>query len=350
MAALDIAALEAEARSRLDPVVYDYVAGGAGEEWTLRANERAFQPYSLAPRVLRGTGPPDLTGGLLGQAMAMPLVIAPTAFHRLAHADGESGTAWAATQAGIPMILSLAATETIEAVAAASGVCPWFQLYIQPDLGFTEHLVRRAEAAGCPALVVTVDSPAFGRRRRDAVHGFTDLPPGFACEMMREGPGLPPRQIAFSPTLSWREIGWLRERTDLPILLKGIMHPQDARIAIEHGVDGVYVSNHGGRQLDGVAPTLRLLPAIADEVAGRVPILLDGGIRRGTDILKALALGADVVAIGRPVIWALAAGGAAGVAALLEALRDDLAHGLTLCGCASPADLDPSMLLREGFA
>ncbi|WP_206244265.1 alpha-hydroxy acid oxidase [Novosphingobium terrae] len=348
MGALDIAALEAEARSRLDPAVYDYVAGGAGEEWTLQANERAYQAYSLAPRVLRGTGPPDLTGGLLGQAMSMPLVIAPTAFHRLAHADGESGTAWAAAQAGIPMILSLAATEAIEAVAQAAGICPWFQLYIQPDLGFTETLIRRAEAAGCPALVVTVDSPAFGRRKRDQVHGFTDLPSGFACENMREAPGLPPRQIAFSPALSWHEIDWLRARTGLPILLKGIMHPRDARLAIEHGVDGIYVSNHGGRQLDGTAPTLSLLPAIAGEVAGQVPIFFDGGIRRGTDILKALALGADVVAIGRPVIWGLAAGGAAGVAALLEAFRDDLAHSLLLSGCGSPADLDPSMLLREG--
>lgn len=350
MAMLDIAALEAEARSRLDPAVYDYIAGGAGEEWTLQANESAFRAYSLAPRVLRGAGPPDLTGGLLGQAMSMPLVIAPTAFHRLAHADGESGTACAAAQAGIPMILSLAATEAIEAVTAASGICPWFQLYIQPDLAFTEHLIRRAEAAGCPALVVTVDSPAFGRRRRDLAHGFTDLPPGFACENMREGPGQPPRQIAFSPALSWHEIDWLRQRTHLPILLKGIMHPQDARIAIEHGVDGIYVSNHGGRQLDGVAPTLNLLPAIAQEVAGQIPILFDGGVRRGTDILKALALGADVVAIGRPVIWALATGGASAVAALLEAFRDDLAHALMLCGCASPADLDPSILLREGPA
>ncbi|WP_068079540.1 alpha-hydroxy acid oxidase [Novosphingobium rosa] len=350
MAALDIAALEAQARGRLDPAIYDYVAGGAGEEWTLQANERAYRAYSLAPRVLRGAGVPDLTGGLLGQPMSMPLVIAPTAFHRLAHADGESGTAWAAAKAGIPMILSLAATEAIEAVAVASGVCPWFQLYIQPDLGLTETLIRRAEAAGCPALVVTVDSPVFGRRKRDQVHDFTDLPSGFACENMREAPGAPPRQIAFSPTLSWHDIEWLRARTGLPILLKGIMHPHDARLAIEHGVDGIYVSNHGGRQLDGVAPTLSLLPAIAQEVAGQVPIVFDGGIRRAADIVKALALGADVVAIGRPVIWALAAGGAAGVAALLDALQDDLRHTLTLCGCGSPADLDPSLLLREAWS
>jgi 4-hydroxymandelate oxidase len=226
----------------------------------------------------------------------------------------------------------------------------WFQLYIQPDLGFTEVVVRRAEAAGCTALVVTVDSPAFGRRERDLRHGFHDLPDGMCCECMREpldgGRWGQPRDFVFSPDVSWDQIDWLRATTRLPIALKGVVHPDDAKLALQHGVDTLLVSNHGGRQLDTVPATIDLLPAIADAVGGRVPLVLDGGIRRGTDVVKALALGATAVAIGRPVIWGLAVDGEAGVARVLEMLRAEVERALTLCGCGSAHDVSRDLVRR----
>jgi 4-hydroxymandelate oxidase len=248
------------------------------------------------------------------------------------------------------MIAAMASTMSIQDVAAAAaGVAGgaernlWFQLYIQPDLGFTEAIVHRAEAAGCSALVVTVDSPRFGRRERDLRNGFHDLPPGMCCENMREprsggGKGRP-RELVFSPELSWEHIDWLRKTTTLKIALKGIMHPEDARLALARGVDALFVSNHGGRQLDTVPATIELLPPIAEAVGGRISLLIDGGIRRGTDVVKALALGASAVAIGRPVLWGLAAGGEEGVARVLELIRAELDSALALCGCGSLHDL-----------
>jgi 4-hydroxymandelate oxidase len=335
--------LERKARERLDPAVYDFFAGGADEEHTLRANEAAFAQIGLVPRVLTGAGRPRLEVSLLGSRASMPVLIAPTAFHRLAHPDGERATARAAAAAGTVMIASMAATVAIEEiVAAAPGA--WFQLSIQPDLAFTAAVVRRAEAAGCAALVVTVDSPAFGNRERDLLHGFDDLPAGLCCENMRERPGVPPRRFQFSPDLSWEQVEWLRAATSLPIALKGVMHPQDARLAVSVGVDALVVSNHGGRQLDTVPATIDLLPAIADAVAGDVPLLLDGGVRRGTDVVKACALGASAVALGRPVLWGLAADGERGVLAVLELLRAELERALVLCGLGTPADADRELL------
>src|SRR5688572_16441667 len=282
MQALSLRELEQQARERLDPAVYDYFAGGADDEVTLRANEAAFARIGLVPRVLRGAGQPELTVTLLGCRASMPIVIAPTAFHRLAHPEGERATARAAAAAGTIMIASMASTVAVEEVAAAAregagGEAPhlWFQLYVQPDLGFTEAIVRRAEAARCTALVVTVDSPAFGRRERDLRNGFLDLPPELCCENLRE-PGADgalgrPRSIAFSPDLSWEHLDWLRQVTPLPIALKGVVHPADARLAVERGVDALLVSNHGGRQLDTVPAAIDLLPAIADAVGGSVP-------------------------------------------------------------------------------
>jgi len=353
--ALSLRELEFEARKRLDPVVYDFVAGGAEDEVTLWANDAAFAHISLVPRVLCGKRAPELATILLGRPATMPVLIAPTAFHRLAHPDGECATARAAAAAGVIMIASMASTVAIEEVAAAAraraagaGPSLWFQLYIQPDLGFTEAIIRRAEAAECNTLVVSVDSPTFGRRERDERSGFHDLPPGLWCENLREpsarGKPVRPRDIVFSPELSWQHIEWLRKTTELKIVLKGVMHPADARLAVEAGVDALIVSNHGGRQLDTVPPAIDLLPAIRDAVTGRIPLLVDGGVRRGTDIVKALALGATAVAIGRPVFWGLALAGEEGVIRVLEMLRSELVRALTLCGCGSTDDVSPDLL------
>ncbi len=338
-AVVSIRDLESRARARLDPAVYDFFAGGAGEEVTLRENEAAFGRLGLVPRVLRGGGDRELDVEVLDQVMPMPVVVAPTAFHRLAHPDGELATARAAAAAGVTMVVSMAATVAVERIAEAGGDL-WFQLYVQPDRGFTEAVMRRAEAAGCRALVVTVDAPVHGKRERDLRNGFLDLPPGLACVHM-EG-----RPIAFSADLAWGHLDWLRRVTSLPILLKGVVHPGDARLAVQAGVDGLVVSNHGGRQLDSIPAAVDLLAPVASAVEGRVPVLLDGGVRRGTDVLKALALGADAVGVGRPVLWGLAADGQAGVTAVLDLLRDELDAALALCGHESVRDVGPDLVRR----
>jgi len=327
---------EAAARARLDPVHYDYFASGAQDEITVAANESAFRRRTLIPRVLRGLEPPRLETAVLGRRESMPVLIAPTAFHRLACADGEVATGRAAADADVTMIAAMLSNVTIEEIAA-TGANLWFQLYIQPDLAFTESLVRRAEAAGCRALVVTVDSPALGRNERGDRNDFHDLPPDLICANM--GGAGHVRQVVLSPEISWWHLDWLREITSLPILLKGLLHPADARIAVDRGVDGLIVSNHGGRQLDTTPATLDRLPVIAEAVTGRVPLLLDGGVRRGTDVAKALAMGAQAVAIGRPVLWGLAVAGQAGVARVLELLRTELVNALTLLGVGTPAEL-----------
>jgi 4-hydroxymandelate oxidase len=234
------------------------------------------------------------------------------------------------------MAAAMLSTVTVEEIAA-TGAKLWFQLYLQPDLGFTESLVRRAEAAGCQALVVTVDSPALGRNERGDRNDFHDLPPGITCANM--GGAGHVRQVVLSPEISWTHLGWLRGVTRLPILLKGVLHPADARLAVDAGVDGLIVSNHGGRQLDTTPASLDRLPLIADAVDGRLPLLLDGGVRRGTDVAKAIALGAHAVGIGRPVLWGLAVAGEAGVRQVLDLLRTELTNALTLLGVAAPAEL-----------
>ncbi|MFG1997734.1 alpha-hydroxy acid oxidase [Spirillospora sp. NPDC048911] len=340
---------EALARERLDPAHYDYFAGGAGDEVTLRANEAAFGRLALLPRVLRGAGKLRSDVTVLGHRAATPVLVAPTAFHRLADPEGERATARAAAAAETIMIVSMASTVAVEEVAAAAPEAAlWFQLYIQPDLAFTEAIVRRAEAAGCRALVVTADSPVHGVRERELRHGFDDLPDGMCCENLRDvnGDG-GVRPIVMSPSISWDHLDWLRRITALPIVLKGILRPEDARAAISHGAAAVIVSNHGGRQLDTVPATIELLPEIVAEVRGAVPVLLDGGVRRGTDVLKALALGASAVAIGRPVVWGLAADGERGARRVLELLRAEVEQALTLCGCASVDDLEPGMVRRS---
>jgi len=341
----------------LEPAHRDFVEGGAGDERTLRANALAFEGARLLPRVLRGVGPRDLTTSLLGDVLSMPVLVAPTAFHRLAHPDGETATARGVAAAGTVMVVSMAATRTLEDVAASfedarAGSAPgalWFQLYPQPDAAFTAALVRRAESAGCRALVVTVDSPVLGRRERDLRNGFLDLPPGLACENLRDPTGRV-RSIAMDDTLDWDRIARLRDATRLPVVLKGVLHPADAALAVECGADAVWVSNHGGRQLDGVPATLTALPAVVDAVGGRVPVILDGGVRRGVDALVAMALGADAVAVGRPVVWGLAAGGEGGVRAVLDLLRAELDTACALAGVRRPADATPDLIAPDLIA
>ena len=342
--------VEALAAARLNPVHLDYFAGGAEDETTLRANEAAFARTRLLPRIMCGADEPALSTTLLGAPASMPVLIAPTAFHKLADPEGEAATARAAAAAGVIMIAAMASTVAIEEVAAAARKVAeprlWFQLYLQPDRGVTEALVRRAEDAGCRALVVTVDSPALGHSDRNDRNGFHDLPPGMVCENLRDLRGGEPghvRQIVMSPALSWSDLAWLRTITDLPVVLKGVLHPADARRASREGFDGIIVSNHGGRQLDGVPATLDALPAVV-EAADGLTVLLDGGIRRGTDVVKALALGAHAVAVGRPIVWGLAAAGEPGVRRVLELLATELAHTLTLCGYASPAEVSRDLI------
>jgi 4-hydroxymandelate oxidase len=335
-ALLNLRDFEDAARVALDPVYFDYFASGAQDEVTVGANEAAFRSRTLIPRVLRGLQPSSLETVLFGQTAAMPVLLAPTAFHRLAHPDGEVATARAAAAAGVIMTAAMLSTVTIEEIAA-TGAKLWFQLYFQPDLGFTESLVRRAEAAGCGALVLTVDSPTLGRNERGDRNDFHDLPPGIFCANM--GGAGHVRSVVLSPEITWQHVEWLRAKSSLPILLKGVLHPADARIALDHGVDGIIVSNHGGRQLDTTPATLDRLPVIADAVEGRIPLLLDGGVRRGTDVAKALAMGATAVAIGRPALWGLAAAGQDGVTQVLDLMRKELTNVLTLMGVETPRQL-----------
>jgi 4-hydroxymandelate oxidase len=343
---------EIAAELALDPVYYDYIAGGARDEITVRANEAAFAGLCLLPRVLRGREKRELDVTLFGSRSSMPILVSPTAFHKLVHPEGELATARAAAAAGTIMITSMASTVAVEHVAAAARSVAadpalWFQLYIQPDLEVTESLVARATAAGCQALVVTVDSAVLGANERNRRNGFHDLPQGLACENLRDLRNGEPghvRQIVMSSELSWEHVDWLRASTSLPILLKGVLHPEDARLALRHGVDGLLLSNHGGRQLDTVPATVELLPEMVDAVGGRIPVLLDGGVRRGTDVAKAVALGAAAVGIGRPIVWGLAADGERGVRGVLELLREEFDDTLALCGAGRPRDLTPDLV------
>ncbi|GAA4545694.1 alpha-hydroxy acid oxidase [Amycolatopsis samaneae] len=340
---------ERAARDRLDPVHHDYFAGGAQDEHTVRANESAFAAINLVPRVLRGAEPPSLEVNLLGCSATMPVLLAPTAFHRLAHPEAELATARAAAAAGVIMTVAMLSTVAVERIAEEAravlgGADPglWFQLYPQPDEELTRALVRRAESAGCRALVVTVDSAALGRHERNDRNDFHQLPDHVQCENLRGLGGSDSgdvRRVTLSPEISWRHIEKLREMTRMPIVLKGVLHPADARLAVEGGVDAIFVSNHGGRQLDTTPASITQLPLLAEEVGGRVPLLLDGGVRRGTDVVKALALGADAVALGRPIVWGLAADGADGVAKVLGLMRSELDNALALCGVATPKEI-----------
>ncbi len=338
---------ETQASRTLDANALAYFNGGTADEITLHENQQAWQRLRLAPRVLQ-----PLAGGhtrvpLLGRMLAHPILIAPMAHQRLAHPHGELATALAAAAQGAGLVLSTQASTPMEDVARLvlgdTDRGPlWFQLYLQSDRGFTRELVQRAEAAGYEALVLTVDAPVSGVRDRERRAGFA-LPPGVSAVNL-QGQHTPPAAVlqpgqsalfddllTHAPT--WDDVAWLRSITQLPVLLKGITHPLDARLALEHGAAGVIVSNHGGRTLDTLPPTAELLPDVVQALDGALPVLVDGGIRRGTDVLKAMALGASAVLVGRPIVHGLANAGAQGVAHVLRLLRDELEIAMALCGC-----------------
>ena len=343
------------AGSRLDKMIFDYYAGGANDEITLHDNHAAYDDIKLQYRVLQGVEGCDMRTTLFGQPLSMPLMVAPMGFQSMAHSEGELATRRACASAETLMILSTASNFALEDVAAAAPESPfWFQLYLMKDEGLNREIVERAKAAGCKAFVLTVDTPTLGHRERDARNRF-QLPDGLTIKNLEktvndrfpeaEGSGLMAfTQAMFKLSLSWDDVAWLAEATDLPVLIKGVAHPEDARIACDNGVDGIFVSNHGGRQLDTAPATIATLPGIVAAVDGRMPVLIDGGIRRGTDIVKALALGADAVAIGRPVLWGLSVNGQAGVEHVLQMVRSEFETAMMLCGCQSLADISAELI------
>jgi isopentenyl diphosphate isomerase/L-lactate dehydrogenase-like FMN-dependent dehydrogenase len=329
---------QAEAEKRLDPGAFGYYAGGAGDEATLRDNVAAYGRWQLRPRVLVDVGGCTTATTVLGHELSVPLIVAPVAFQRVAHPDGEVGMARAAAAVGTVMCLSTMATSSPHDVAA-TGVQRWFQLYVFRDEGITRELVAQARAAGFTALVLTVDTPVLGRRERDRRTGFT-IPDDIVVASIGAGGLTPVETFALvSPSITWRDVERLAAEAELPVIVKGILTAEDARLACEHGAAGIVVSNHGGRQLDGVAATIDALPEVAEAVEGRSEVLLDGGIRRGTDVVKALALGARAVLAGRAPLWGLAVRGERGALAVLELLRDEIHLALQLVGCASPAEV-----------
>jgi 4-hydroxymandelate oxidase len=345
---VNVAEFELAARERLDRSVYDYYAGGAEDEITVRANREAFQRLRLSYRVLRDVSRVDLSTSLLGTPLSMPVILAPTALHRMAHEEGEKATARAAASAGALMTLSTVSSVPLEEVAAAApSGARWFQLYCFDDPADTAALVERAHRAGYRALVLTVDAPILGRRERDVRNRF-EVPAGLAAHPPRvpraASAQWPLSSLIGQPSLDWSAVSWLRSLSPLPLVLKGIVRADDAERGIAEGAAGIWVSNHGGRQLDTSIPTADALEAVVRAVAGRVPVIVDGGVRRGTDVVKALALGASAAAIGRPQLWGLAAAGQDGVARVLSTLREELALAMALCGCADLSRIDRSLV------
>jgi isopentenyl diphosphate isomerase/L-lactate dehydrogenase-like FMN-dependent dehydrogenase len=330
---------------RLDPGAFDYVVGGANDEWTLRENRAAFERWILRPRMLVDISHVTTATTVLGIKSSMPLFVAPTAFQRTVHPDGELAMARGAAAVGVPMCLSTFATATIEEVAEAAPDAPrLFQLYWSSDRGFVRDVVERAEAAGFGAVVLTVDLPRLGRRERDLRTRFEvpeELPVPTFLALAEAARAVSPEDISWAvdDKLTWRDLEWLRSVSSLPLVVKGILTAEDALLAAEAGAEGVVVSNHGGRQLDGVAASLDALPEVVEAVGERTVVLMDSGIRRGTDVVKALALGAQAVLAGRAPLWGLAVGGAGGVQHVLELLRDEIELALALCGCTSPGEV-----------
>jgi isopentenyl diphosphate isomerase/L-lactate dehydrogenase-like FMN-dependent dehydrogenase len=342
---LNVWEYERAAEERLEPGAFGYFAGGANDEWTLRENVAAFTRWVLRPRVLVDVSETTPRTTVLATEISLPVLVAPTAFQRMAHPDGETATARGAAAAGTIMCLSTIATATIEEVAAAApDGARWFQLYWSPDRGIVRDIVARAEANGYGAIVLTVDLPVGGRRERDLRTGFevpAEVPvPAFVAQAER-AENVSPTQIGqvVDKSVTWRDLEWLRGLSPLPLVIKGVLTAEDGLLACEAGADAIVVSNHGGRQLDGVSASLDALPAVVEAVDGRAEVLMDGGIRRGTDVVKALALGARGVLAGRAPLWGLAVGGADGVQRVLDLLREEVALALALCGCASPAQV-----------
>jgi 4-hydroxymandelate oxidase len=349
--AVNVSELEPLARARLTERAYAYLAGGSGDEHTLRWNVDAWARIRLAPHFLVDVGATDTRLHLLSHDLAAPILLAPTAAHRLFHPDGEVETVRGAAAADTLYIQSTLATVGVAEVGAAATGPWWFQLYIQRDRGFTGELLARAEDAGASAVVLTVDLPVLGARDTDRRHGF-ELPDGLEYANLvgldATSDELPPARRVYNtridPTITWADLDWLRSVARVPLLVKGVLRPDDAVRALDHGVDGLVVSNHGARNLDTVPATADALPRVAEALDGRVPVLVDGGIRRGTDVAKALMLGATAVLVGRPYVWGLAVDGADGVKLTVDMLRTELEMAMCLLGAPTLADLTDDLL------
>jgi isopentenyl diphosphate isomerase/L-lactate dehydrogenase-like FMN-dependent dehydrogenase len=333
--AINLLELEMKARESLPQTAYDYCASGANDEITLRENRLAYERITLLPRMLVDVSERHMGTTALGEPVSMPILIAPTAFQGLAHPEGEVATVKAAGAAKTLMTLSTGSTFSIEEVMAVATGPVWFQLYLFKDRAISASLVKRAEVAGCKAIVFTVDVPLLGRRERDVRNQFK-LPDGLA----------PYIASLLDPALTWKDIEWLTGITKLPVLVKGILRSDDALLAVNHGASGVIVSNHGARQLDTTPATISILPEIVEAVGGQVEVYVDGGIRRGTDVLKAIACGARAVFIGRPVLWGLASGAEAGVRYVLEMLRQEFDLAMALSGCPTLSSITRDLIRR----
>ena len=359
--------LEEQARQKLSAEAFGYVAGGAGGEETMRANRAAFERWQIVPRMLRNVGERDSRVNVLGATLPAPLMLAPIGVQSIVHPEAEVAVARAAASLGVPFILSTASSKTMEEVAQAAdaaGSAPrWYQLYWGRDPELTASFLARAERAGYGAIVVTLDTPLLSWRERDIAYAYLPFLQGegianyLSDPVFRASLPQPPEenpqaavmrfvQVFSNPTLTWDDVAFLRAHTKLPLLLKGILHPDDARKALDAGAAGIIVSNHGGRQVDGAIPALDALPGIVAAVAGRAPVLFDSGIRRGADIFRAVALGAQATLLGRPYIWGLALGGEAGVRDVLLNTLADFDLTLALSGYTSCAQLTPDVLRR----
>ncbi|MFJ9498237.1 alpha-hydroxy-acid oxidizing protein [Brevibacillus centrosporus] len=352
---------EQKARELLPAGPFDYIAGGSGAEETLVSNRAAFGKWAIVPRMLRDVSKRTLGIELFGQQLKTPVLLAPVGMQAIANEEGELATARAAAAAGVPMVVSTVSAHTLEQIAETMGDAPrWFQLYWSNDREVCASMVKRAEAAGYSAIVLTVDTIMLGWKRRDFRNGYSPLREGRGLANYVSDPVFCSRlsevntenaveevlRNIYHPTLNWDDIDYLRQHTKLPILVKGILHPDDAKLAVERGVDGIIVSNHGGRQLDGAISTLDALPAIAEVADGRIPVLLDSGVRTGADVVKAIALGATAVLIGRPFMFGLAVAGEKGVASVLDTLINELDVSVALSGSNSVAELNRSILIR----
>jgi len=377
---VNVATARDRARRILPRAVFDFTDGGAEDEVTLRRNTEAFDQLRLLPRPLNGAAKRDLSADLFGQRFSMPLMIGPTGVAGLMWPDGEVAAARAAATAGVPYCLSHGSVCTIEHLAASGAAPRWMQVFIYTDRGLTREFADRAAATGYGALVLTIDNQLTGNRERDLRNGFT-IPPSFGAldllamaaklpwlirmrnelpritfgNYLREGEPSDAADVAkrmvslLDPSMSWRDVEWLRSIWKGPLILKGVLHPEEAKRARDHGADGLIVSNHGGRQLDGASSSIEALPAIIDAVGEQTPVLLDGGIRRGSDVVKALTLGAAACLIARPQLWGLAVAGEAGVAHVLEIFRREIDRAMGLMGAARVADLTRDQVARNGF-
>jgi 4-hydroxymandelate oxidase len=348
---MDTEALEARARPLIDAKAFDYFVAGSDDEVTLHDNVAAWRRVRFLPHVLRDVSDVTTDTEVLGTRLSAPIIVAPMAAQRMAHDEGELAMARAAAAARTVMIVSTMATVALEDVASAAPGAPrWFQFYVHRDREMSADLVRRAAAAGYEAVVLTVDLPVLGRRRKDEINRF-ELPQGMRMENLAisidsmHGSGLGEySDAAFDSSLTFEDIAWVRSIADLPVIVKGVMRADDAGRCVDAGADGIVVSNHGGRQLDGVVATADALGPIVEAVGGRIPVLVDGGIRGGYDVAKAVCLGADAVLVGRPLLWGLAVGGADGARDVFDELRSEFVRSMALLGVTEPSALDRSLL------